>query len=583
MASNFFFLQSFIESATGEMPAAFAATYWLHSTLLLGSAWLLIRATRPDSHFVRERIWKFAAVAGLATAGIQLTTGLGLSLLTDSETESSDSTPTITVSAEPRSKAVDSEMTVEEARRNLATSLQMVQDSLQKLGDVPATLAESKSEPTVETAAEHVRTPAESKLPSTLTQVRFLPIDEVETPASDEENALVLVPMISSEVISEESSELVASGEVFSWTRAAGVITAGWFALSLLFLAWQSLRFRWQMRHVSEAAPSHRRLLESIRESRGIRRRVQLLKSDRFEEPVAYGLFRSTILIPAQVEKRLNRDELAALLSHELAHLTRGDIVWLVIGRVLTTCFAFQPLNFLARRRWQEHAEFQCDDWAVDRNVDRLTLARSLTLVAEWRAGRKRCAGVVSAGGTRFHISDRVERLVADAVPDLWRGGMRRLAIHAAAVLAAGAVIAFGPQTGSAERPGEDDGTELPETETPTESESDEPSKKIGSQKDENAEAVPEISKELLSELIREVDGLGGDVSELLAEIRTLEPLLARLEKQPELVDRVAQLRTRIGLLRQLAESRARSATDNTALRKTGRRNEEDEVSRELR
>ena len=160
---------------------------------------------------------------------------------------------------------------------------------------------------------------------------------------------------------------------------------------------------------------------------------------------------------------------------------------------------------------------------------------------------------------------------------------MRRLAIHAAAVLAAGAVIVFAPQTGSAERPGEDGGIELPESETPAESEPDEPLERTGSAKDENGAAVPEVSKKLLSELIREVDGLGGDVSELLAGIRTLEPLLARLEKQPELAHRVAQLRTRIGLLRKLAESRKQSTTEKTALRKTRSKSGEDEVSRELR
>ena len=123
--------------------------------------------------------------------------------------------------------------------------------------------------------------------------------------------------------------------------RAVFGLVLGWFSISLVCLAWQSLRFRWQMRHVAQAAPSHRKLLDSICESRGIKHRVQLLKSDRFEAPVAYGLFQPTIIIPAQVEQRLNRDDLAALLSHELAHLVRGDIWWLVIGRVLTTCFAF--------------------------------------------------------------------------------------------------------------------------------------------------------------------------------------------------------------------------------------------------
>jgi len=241
MGGNFFFQQSFIENATGEMLAAFAATYWLHSTLLLGSAWLLIRATRPDSHFVRERIWKFAAVAGLATAGIQLTTGLGLSLLTESETESSDSTPTITVTAERRPQPVDSEMAVEAARRNLSTSLQMVQDSLQKLGDVPATLAESKAEAAADAITEPARPPADSNSASTLTRVTFLPIDEVANPASDEEDAIILVPVISPEVVNEPSSATNSSEEPFSWARGSGFIAASWFLLSLLFLTWQSL------------------------------------------------------------------------------------------------------------------------------------------------------------------------------------------------------------------------------------------------------------------------------------------------------------------------------------------------------
>ena len=175
-----------------------------------------------------------------------------------------------------------------------------------------------------------------------------------------------------------------ASNPIQRWhgTWILQLATLAWFALSLSYFGCQSLRFRWRMRHEVEAAPSHRKLLDGICERCGIRRRVRLLKSDSFEEPVAYGLFRWTIVVPAQVEKRLNRNELSALFSHELAHLTRGDIVWLIMGRVLTTCFAFQPLNFLARRQWQLHAQFQCDDWAVERSVDRLTLARSLTLVA---------------------------------------------------------------------------------------------------------------------------------------------------------------------------------------------------------
>ncbi|MFT5094647.1 MAG: hypothetical protein ACI93T_003487, partial [Porticoccaceae bacterium] len=321
---------------------------------------------------------------------------------------------------------------------------------------------------------------------------------------------------------------------------------------SLLWFVWQTLRFRWQMRHVRAASPSHRKLLDTVCESRGVTRKVRLLRSDQFVEPVAYGLLSWTILLPAQIEKRLNRDELTALLSHELAHLTRGDICWLVIGRVLTTCFAFQPLNFLAKQSWQEHAEFQCDDWAVDRNVDRLTLARSLTLVAEWRAGQVRCAGVVSAGGSHFHVSNRVERLVADAVPDNWRGGPRRLALHLVALLTAALLITFGPQIGDAERANA------------------ETTQKSAGATDEVTSVEAEVASEddgsvaSISELIREVEGLSGDVSVLLAELRTFEPLLAELEQRPHLADQVSQLRIRIGLLRKIAAARAKSEAVST-------------------
>jgi beta-lactamase regulating signal transducer with metallopeptidase domain len=565
MASSLFILStttnkaaagSFVEIPFTQTLAAFAATYWLHSTLLLLAAWLLLRSTKPDSHFIRERVWKLAATAGLFTATVQLVLGLGFSLSFASET---DVATTQRVSQEFTSESESSSLAGVEAEQHLTTALRIVQDSLNHLGQgLPATLTESKlpKDKVAATSSPAITEQKQTPNPS----VTYLPLDNnVSTAApvvmlKQSQQARVAVEFVNP--TDDAKARTVAAAN--NWVQMfVSWLAVSWFFFSAVYLAWQSVRFRWQMRDVSEAAPSHRKLLDSICESRGFKRRVELLKSDRFVEPVAYGLFRQTILIPAQVEKRLNLDELAALLSHELAHLTRGDILWLVIGRVLTTCFAFQPLNFLARKHWQEHAEFQCDDWAVEGNVDRLTLARSLTLVAEWRARRKSCVGVVSAGGARFHISDRVERLVGDAVPDLWRRRSRRFLVHIAALLAAGAVIVFGPQTSSAERESEKAKQDTASNKTDTETQS------VGTVSDDDTTATvstEEISAstEEISALIREVEGLSGDVSQLLAELRTIEPLLAELERRPELADQVSQLRIRIGQLRRAAEMRTR-------------------------
>jgi beta-lactamase regulating signal transducer with metallopeptidase domain len=538
--------------------ASFTVTYWLHSTVLLGAAWLLLRGLQPDSHFIQERVWKIAAVAGFATAAVQLQTGLGVSVMPTSVV--ADSTSTLGARGDADLTLRKSNQYGEQSQRHLRTSLAMVQESLAQLGEgLPETLTESKTHPRdlVSGKTNSIFSTPNAVATDAVGDVTLLPDGDFDgaVAASDGMGQIVLPPLGVEPMLAtdqRESKLIVEAKKSLFLGAAVGWFVAIWFLASLLYLGWQSVRFRWQMRHVGTASASHRKLLDSICESRGVTRSVRLLRSEQFVEPVAYGLLKWTILLPAQIEKRLNRDELTALLSHELAHLKRGDIFWLVVGRALTTCFAFQPLNFLAKRSWQEHAEFQCDDWAVDRNVDRLTLARSLTLVAEWRSGQPRCAGVVSAGGSRFHVSDRVERLVADAIPDRWRRKSRRFVVYLAATLLAGFLIVFGPQFGHSDRANAE----------ATSASSDVVSRSEAISSEEQSEV--DDSLESISELIREVEGLSGDVSVLLAELRTFEPLLAELERRPHLASHVSQIRTRIGLLRKLAAAKVKSDAVST-------------------
>ena len=54
---------------------ALATTYLMHSTILLGGVWLLVRLSRTSSHTLEEKLWKLAAVLGLLTAPLQLSLG----------------------------------------------------------------------------------------------------------------------------------------------------------------------------------------------------------------------------------------------------------------------------------------------------------------------------------------------------------------------------------------------------------------------------------------------------------------------------------------------------------------------------
>ena len=61
---------------------AWLSTYALHSTVLIGAAWLAtrvsarLRSNRGAAVVIRERIWRTALLAGIATASVQVATGV---------------------------------------------------------------------------------------------------------------------------------------------------------------------------------------------------------------------------------------------------------------------------------------------------------------------------------------------------------------------------------------------------------------------------------------------------------------------------------------------------------------------------
>jgi hypothetical protein len=219
--------------------------------------------------------------------------------------------------------------------------------------------------------------------------------------------------------------------------------------------------------------------------------------------------------------RRLGRDELEALLAHELAHLVRGDVLWLWTGRLLCSCLAIQPLNFLARRRWQHAAEFLCDDWAVGRGASALSLARCLTRIAQWRLDERECAAGLAAGGSSAKIVLRVERLVnASGRADVWTRPFRRALLWVAARVVTALLVCFAPRVGFAARsPSMQDGDTWRDSG---------PSESAGEWK-------------LLDDELRQLDG----------ELSYAVQLLDEIAHEPEVYESVAQMRRHATSLRQ--------------------------------
>lgn len=100
----------------------------------------------------------------------------------------------------------------------------------------------------------------------------------------------------------------------------------------------------------------------------GVKQGTALLRSEGLRSPVSWGLLRPTIVLSPEALKTPDRAE--AILAHELAHVVRMDWVNLLIARLATAVFWFNPLVWILA--WQAHElrEEAADDVVLRGDVD---------------------------------------------------------------------------------------------------------------------------------------------------------------------------------------------------------------------
>jgi beta-lactamase regulating signal transducer with metallopeptidase domain/HEAT repeat protein len=89
-----------------------------------------------------------------------------------------------------------------------------------------------------------------------------------------------------------------------------------------------------------------------------------LLRSEDAKMPFACGVFRATIVLPAECDT-WTLDRRRAVLLHELAHVRRHDLVGHTLGRLACAIYWFHPLVWTAAKQLRSESERACDDLAL--------------------------------------------------------------------------------------------------------------------------------------------------------------------------------------------------------------------------
>jgi hypothetical protein len=199
---------------------------------------------------------------------------------------------------------------------------------------------------------------------------------------------------------------LAVRGLVLLW--AAGVcFFAGRAVLARLRLI--RLRQRW----TPSDDPELHRLVDDLRERMGMKRPVRLRLTAGLSTPVAFGMIRPTVLLPADFSKRFSLPQQQVIMAHELAHLAAKDPVWLFAGELIAALLWWHPLVHLARRRLLAASEQAADAASTLLPNGPDVLADCLVKLGRCINGRSRLGWVAAEGsGLRSGLARRVQRLL---------------------------------------------------------------------------------------------------------------------------------------------------------------------------
>jgi beta-lactamase regulating signal transducer with metallopeptidase domain len=197
------------------------------------------------------------------------------------------------------------------------------------------------------------------------------------------------------------------------WLDAAWF--AGVLALSIRTVGGWWLIQRLRRSGLTQVPESVLGSLTRLSQRMDIRRRIDLRVSGRISGPLAMGVFRSLILLPASVLTALNEEQLEVVLAHELAHIRRADYLWNILQSMIETLFFFHPAVWWVSNKLRQQRELCCDDAALACCSDPLVYATALLRLEEQRSSRLHLAMALDGHAAGSGLRDRIVRILGES------------------------------------------------------------------------------------------------------------------------------------------------------------------------
>ncbi len=204
--------------------------------------------------------------------------------------------------------------------------------------------------------------------------------------------------------------EAVVSPQPVWWP--AWLWLAGGAALIGRKLIWRGVFAWWWRSRQGLAGPELGAHVAEVARRLSVSGRVRVIASPALVCPIAFGVLRPTVGLPADFAAANGTREREAMLAHELAHLSARDPLWLGLADLVAAVLWWHPLVWWARRQLRAACETAADEASVLVEDGPAVLANCLVTLAA-QLPRRRAFGLLGMAGFRSDLGRRVERLLA--------------------------------------------------------------------------------------------------------------------------------------------------------------------------
>jgi beta-lactamase regulating signal transducer with metallopeptidase domain/peptidoglycan/xylan/chitin deacetylase (PgdA/CDA1 family) len=179
----------------------------------------------------------------------------------------------------------------------------------------------------------------------------------------------------------------------------------------------------------------------------GVDRTVRFAQSDLISTPIAFGVFKPFIIVPAGIFLQMDPRQLESIIAHELIHIRRHDPLVNIIQNVVEVLFFYHPGIWWISKQIRREREFAADAAVTNAIVGcDLVYATALANLEEIRLGANKAVPSIATAANGGNLMQRIQKILhkkteTTRATSAWPAGMA-IALVSALLLG---VLSFTP------------------------------------------------------------------------------------------------------------------------------------------